>query len=498
MSRRRTAVVVGAAALGSLVLVPQVAGSDLLPHASVASTMNAAAAPRPSAAAPAPSAAAPQPTSQPTSQPTLQPTPRPTPGSRSAGRVAYRTDDPSTWSDRQLAAQLTYTCVNADDPARARAHAALGVGGVTLLGNKASSRLKGQLSAVRAAAPQVVPYVGGDEEGGAVQRLSRVIYPLPSAKTMGTWSPARIEGTAYRYGRRMAALGVTMDFGPVADVAVPGYYMDSLRRAFSSDPAKVARANAAWMRGMQRAGVVPVVKHWPGHGQTRNSHTAAARVPKLATLRTRDLLPFEAAFRAGAPAVMVGHLTSAGLTEKKVPASESPRALRYLRSRTGPDTVIVTDSLSMAAASRALGITPATAAVRSLEAGADWALVCSYSAKKVVGAVQKAIASGSLPRSRAVASVGRILALKKASGLLTASPTAAELTTHRDDRPRPGQTGPSVTLLQRALQLPPDGRFGTRTRAVLRRFQADHGLPSDGRVTPATWDALARDARRDP
>ena len=74
---------------------------------------------------------------------------------------------------------------------------------------------------------------------------------------------------------------------------------------------------------------------------------------------------------------MVGHLHLKGLTEAGIPASLSPDAMRYLRSRAGDDTVIVTDSLSMGATTSALGIKTPAAAVRALTAGADLALVCS-------------------------------------------------------------------------------------------------------------------------
>jgi beta-N-acetylhexosaminidase len=334
--------------------------------------------------------------------------------------------DPATWSNRRLAAQLVFTCVDAAHWRTARSYARLGVGGITLMGNDASRiHLRAQLAAVTAAAPYGVrPYIAGDEEGGAVQRLRHVIYPLPSARTMGTWSRARIERTAYVYGTRMKALGVDMDFGPVADLDVQGYYMAQLRRAFSGDPARVTTATAAWMAGMRRAGVVPVVKHWPGHGQARNSHTGVARIPALDVLERRDLLPFRAAFRAGAPIVMVGHLQSAGLTEPGVPASESPRALRYLRAQVGPQTVIITDSLSMDAAARSLHISPARAAVRALRAGADWALVCDTRPAGVITTVRRALSSGALPRAAALAKVRRILALKAGSGLLRTTDTA--------------------------------------------------------------------------
>ena len=79
---------------------------------------------------------------------------------------------------------------------------------------------------------------------------------------------------------------------------------------------------------MRDAGVVTVLKRWPGHGSARNSHTGPASVPPLATLEGRDMRPFNKELSRGARVVMVGHLTSKGLTERGVPASESPKALR--------------------------------------------------------------------------------------------------------------------------------------------------------------------------
>jgi beta-N-acetylhexosaminidase len=133
------------------------------------------------------------------------------------------------------------------------------------------------------------------------------------------------------------------------------------------------------------------------------------------------MVPFERAFAAGVPLVMVGHLQSKGLTEPDTPASVSPSALRYLRSRAGAKTLIVTDSLSMAATTKALGIGTPEAAVRALKAGADLALFASADPGRVIDAVTAAIRSGRLPRARAEASVLRILKGKEAAGLAPAS-----------------------------------------------------------------------------
>lgn len=331
--------------------------------------------------------------------------------------------DPAGWGNRRLAAQLTVSCVDMGDLRTAQRHARAGMGGVTLLGPRAPRDLRQQLRAVRRAAPgQVRPFVASDEEGGTVQRLRTAIYRLPSARTMGTWSPRRVRRTAYDYAVRMRRLGVRMDLGPVADLAVRGRYIDDLGRAFHRRPGQVARRVRAWRLGMADAGVVTVVKHWPGHGEARNSHTGPARLPPLSTLQGRDLVPFEREIAGGAEVVMVGHLLARGLTRHGVPTSLSPRALRYLRRSAGPDTVVVTDSLAMAAASSALGITPARAAVRSLRAGADWVMPCDAAPLRAVHAIRRALDDGTLRRSRAVASARRVLALKARWGLAPSAP----------------------------------------------------------------------------
>lgn len=132
------------------------------------------------------------------------------------------------------------------------------------------------------------------------------------------------------------------------------------------------------------------------------------------------MVPFEQAFAAGVPLVMVGHLRSKGLTGDRTPASLSRNAMRYLRSRVGDETVIVTDSLSMAATTTALGIKTPAAAVRALRAGADLALFASGDPAAVIDAVTAAIRSGRLPRAQAEASALRVLELKRKAGLAPA------------------------------------------------------------------------------
>jgi beta-N-acetylhexosaminidase len=331
---------------------------------------------------------------------------------------SYDVHDPATWSDRALAAQLTVSCLNDHDVRPAKRQARAGIGGITLLGSSPDRHLAKRLGKVRTLAPHsLAPFVMSDEEGGRVQRLRSVIYPLPSARTMGHWHAKHVRRTAELYAERMRALGVRMDLAPVADLAVKGAYIARLHRAFSRHPKRVAKMARAWRRGMNDAGVATVIKHWPGHGSAGNSHNGPVTVPPLATLEGRDMVPFNLELSRGAKVVMVGHLMSQGLTEPGVPASESPHALAYLRAKAGPAVVVMTDALDMDAASTSLGISPAHAAVRALRAGADWALVCGHHPIHAIGVIRDAIASGSLPRAQAEASARRIVALKAAYGL---------------------------------------------------------------------------------
>jgi beta-N-acetylhexosaminidase len=378
---------------------------------------------------------------QPVATPSTSPTPSPEPvvvplavrPPEPAPPPGHHPGDPATWSSRQLAAQLVFSCVQSNDLGTAVAQAQSGIGGIVVMGRPTDgAALTGALDAVRtAAADGISPMVASDEEGGRVQRLKGLLGPLPSAAEMGAWSDEQIEQTAHSYGAGMRGLGVQMALSPVADLAIPGFHPADTGRAFSADPHRVAGAAVAWSRGLERAGVLSAVKHWPGHGQAVDSHYAAPSVPPLAALEGRDLLPFDAVLGAGADVVMVGHLRSDGLTEPGLPATLSPNALRVLRERAGPATVLLTDSVSMGASSSEIGLLPADAALRSLQAGADWAMSC-VDPFAAVDAVQAALDAGHLAREGAVASARRILAVKQPLGLLavppvTAAPTGALL-----------------------------------------------------------------------
>ena len=326
--------------------------------------------------------------------------------------------NPVTWSDEALAAQTIFVCSSSGSLRYKAGDVRKGLGGIALVGNGATTKIKSQIRYVKSRALHgITPIIASDEEGGGVQRLRKAIYTLPSAATMGTWSDAKIRKTAFAYGKRMKALGVDLAFSPVADLSVSGYFIGSARRSFGANPDAVSRKVVAWADGLKDADVLPVVKHWPGHGRSADTHAVPGKVPALTKLVESDLVPFNYAFEHGVTAVMVGHLLVPGLTEPKTPTSRSKAALRLLRTQIGPDGLIITDSLSMGGATKGVKRNIPEAAIRSLEAGVDVALVCT-GPRNLIAKVTAAVASGRLPRAMMIEKVKRILAYKRALGVI--------------------------------------------------------------------------------
>ncbi|MEI6621379.1 MAG: glycoside hydrolase family 3 N-terminal domain-containing protein [Actinomycetes bacterium] len=346
---------------------------------------------------------APSPTSEPANSP-------------SAGQTGTSESqvDPAGWSPAELAAELVFAAAYMPDLKNADVWARAGVAGLFLL-DKPGRNLKAQLAAIRAASPGSRLMIGSDEEGGEVQRLTSILGPLPSAAEVGrTKSVAQAKSIAEKYGRAMKALGVNVSFAPDSDVAVRGAFIALQCRSFSTDAATAAGYVTAWETGLRDAGVMGVLKHWPGHGSSKDTHIGSGTTPDWAVMQSRDLVPFAAGIADGACAVMVGHLIVPGLTQADVPASMSPVALAALRKQIGPNRLIMTDSLMMNAVTGAMSQTQTQAAVRSLAAGADVALVQTPDPLTVVHGIAAAIRSGVIGREQAVASARRVLSAASA------------------------------------------------------------------------------------
>ena len=292
--------------------------------------------------------------------------------------------------------------------------ASFGVGGVFIGGDASGIFNDGSLTRL-ATASNIPPLVAVDDEGGRVQRIDQLAGQLPSARTMArTMTPEQVRETAAQRGRALRDAGVTMDLAPVLDVSNQSNGQVIGDRSFADDPAVVSEYADAFAAGLRDAGVVPVFKHFPGHGHaTGDSHRQAAVTPPLAVLEASDLVPYQRLLNTSPVGVMVGHLDVPGLTSPGEPASVSPSAVNdLLRTRLGYQGFVMTDDLSeMEAIKQSFGVPEA--AVRALHAGNDMALlVDSSDFPGVLGHLVDAATTHRLDDAQINRSVARVLAVK--------------------------------------------------------------------------------------
>jgi len=326
------------------------------------------------------------------------------------------------WRLRRLAEQTVVVPAEETDVAAVTRQVAAGAGGVILFGSAAPASLGRALSRLsRVARGGIAPLVMTDEEGGAVQRMANLVGDIPAARTMAdTMTPRQIRRLAHRAGLRMRAAGVTMDLAPVLDLdgrPGPSATNPDGTRSFSPHRRVATTDGLAFATGLRRAGVVPVVKHFPGlGGATANTDVAPAATRPWPQLRRNGLRPFAAAVANGFPAVMVANATVPGLA--RLPATLSPAVVRrVLRRRLGFSGLVITDSLS-AVAIRDAGFGVPSASVQALRVGVD---LVEYGAapsqvgrvtRSTVHAIVAAVRSGRLPARRLRAAVLHVLAVK--------------------------------------------------------------------------------------
>lgn len=259
-------------------------------------------------------------------------------------------------------------------------------------------------------------FLSVDEEGGRVSRLPAGISKLPTSAEIGKLND---ESVSYHAGAYLAEVlnefGYNMNFAPVLDVNSNPRNPVIGDRSFGSDPYQVAKLGISTMHGMMDNGIIPVVKHFPGHGDTIvDSHKELPKVETtLEALRSVELVPFQKAIEEGADAVMVAHILFPAL-DRDYPSSMSKAIITgLLRNQMQFEGVIITDDLTMGAISNEY--TVPEAAVQSFIAGSDLLLVVRNYEDQIntFNALIKAIATGEITEERLNESVKRILTLKE-------------------------------------------------------------------------------------
>ena len=254
-----------------------------------------------------------------------------------------------------------------------------------------------------------------DFEWGVQMRIAGATR-FPRAMAFGAAGDAQLAYEAGKIvGAESRALGVHVNFAPVADVNNNPRNPVINIRSFGEDPAQVGAMASAWVRGLHDGGMLATLKHFPGHGDTDvDSHLGLPIVPHARErLEAIELAPFRAGIAAGAAGVMVAHIEMPAIDAEKQPATFSPKVLGTLL-RPGFTGLIYSDSMKMAAITRMA--TPGDAAVRAVKAGVD-VILDSPDSAAAARAIVAAVKSGDIPQDRVEQSVRRILEAKARLGL---------------------------------------------------------------------------------
>ncbi|WP_416366897.1 glycoside hydrolase family 3 N-terminal domain-containing protein [Mycolicibacterium gadium] len=326
----------------------------------------------------------------------------------------------NSMSTRDKLAQLLMVGVTDAEDARAVA-ADHRIGGIMIGSWTDLSMLQdGSLPAIAASTGPLPLAVSVDEEGGRVSRLATIIGEQPSPRVLAaTTSPDEVYAIAFERGTAMKQLGITVDFAPVVDVTDAPDDTVIGDRSFGSDAETVTTYAGAYARGLRDAGVLPVLKHFPGHGHgSGDSHTGGVTVPPLEQLQTDDLIPYRTLTTQHPVAVMLGHVQVPGLTGTDQ-ASLSKPAYDLLRSGGygGPpfNGLVYTDDLSSMAAINEQYSVP-EAVLRALQAGADVALwITTDEVPAVLDSLEQAVNSGQLSMDRVNEAATRVAASKSST-----------------------------------------------------------------------------------
>ena len=303
-------------------------------------------------------------------------------------------------------------------------------GGVIIFGRNVAEpeQLRSLLDGVRELLPRP-PLIGVDQEGGLVDRLRKIFTPMPSARTIrqhGDLAAARALGRIT--GEVLRILGFNVNFAPVMSIMTEDRDLLSnglYSRSFGRSPGEVLGYTTVYMRGLQGAGCLGCLKHFPGIGAGEVDSHEQMPVVKLShdDLIAQDLAPYIELFQrkddrircvmvshGGFPNIDIHHEVTGGLLE--------PASLNYsivtelLREELGYQHLVVTDDLEMGAIARHCDIE--TAVQRAFKAGEDMLLICASPDKIRSGyhAMLKAAKDGNLPKERIRGSLRRIAATK--------------------------------------------------------------------------------------
>lgn len=378
----------------------------------------------------APSSSVTRPSSTPIEKPTETPsqTPSQTPSTPPADSCVDQKLQQLT--PREQAAQLIMTGISTNGMTSAeRSIARAQKPGSLLLmgpgGSAAHTRTAMAAASTAATVKGIRPFIAADQEGGEIQRLKGSGFDrIPSATVQAGWSDEKLTARAKTWGSQLKQAGVNMDLAPVADV-VPASLGDNnapigaLDRGYGDTPGKVGPHVAAFVKGMEAAGVMTSVKHFPGLGRVKGNTDFSSGVVDTVTVRNDDYLaPFAAGIQAGSDLVMVSTVTYTKIDPKNRAVFSPTIISGMLRGDLGYGGVLITDDVG--AAAEVATVPAGQRATRFVAAGGDIVITAKASltstmVNALVGKAQQDKAFAASFQS----SVRRVLTLKQSRGLLS-------------------------------------------------------------------------------
>lgn len=263
---------------------------------------------------------------------------------------------------------------------------------------------------------QIPLFLSVDEEGGSVSRLPHSFKKLPSAMTVGERNNKEI---SYEFGRvigeRVKALGFNMNFSPVLDINSNPNNPVVGRRAFGTTKFQVIDHGLEAMFGIRDSGVIPAVKHFPGHGDTAvDSHINLPRIDKtIDELEELEFAPFKEAIKNDVEMIMTAHILYPNVDEK-YPATMSYKIIKeLLRDKLNYKGVIVSDDMTMGAIMN--NYTLEEGVLLFLKSGGDIALIChgEENPRKAIDRIIKAVNDKEISEEEIDNKLYRILSLKE-------------------------------------------------------------------------------------
>jgi beta-N-acetylhexosaminidase len=316
-------------------------------------------------------------------------------------------------------------------------------GAVALFGNNVGTPQ--EVTTLTNAFQQTITDAGGlplliavDQEGGLISHLTEEFTTFAAPMLITATGDSQLAyAVGEAIGQELAAVGVNMNLAPVADLETNPKNPIIQRRSFGSDPSLTAPIVASFARGLQSAGVLATLKHFPGHGDTTaDSHVSLPVVNQpRERLETVELVPFQAGVDAGAEAVMVAHIWYPALEpQENLPATLSHNIVTgLLRHGMGFGGLIMTDALAMDAIDTAYTYEDAT--VMAVRAGVDLLAFGTNAGlqtqEQAMQAVVDAVRAGEISEERINASVQRILDAKARYGILDWQPLGVATASER-------------------------------------------------------------------